>query len=71
MYGIGLLRGMGVTLKNLAAPGRMFSVQYPDRRVGLFGLAKANDTNVLSLARGKAGRCAEGAGRAGDRFPRG
>ena len=55
MYGIGLLKGMGVTLKNLASPGRMFSVQYPDRRVGLFGLAKANDTNVLSLAKERPG----------------
>ncbi len=50
MYGIGLLKGMGVTLKNLAAPGRLFSVQYPNRRVGLIGLAKENNTNVVSLA---------------------
>ena len=50
MYGLGMLKGMGVTLKNLAAPGRLFSVQYPDRRVWLLGLAKEHDTNVLRLA---------------------
>ena len=50
MYGLGMLKGMGVTLKNLAAPGRLFAVQYPDRRVWLLGLAKEHDTNVLRLA---------------------
>lgn len=50
MYGLGMLKGMGVTLKNLAVPGRLFSVQYPDRRVWLLGLAKEHDTNVLRLA---------------------
>lgn len=50
MYGLGLLKGMGVTLKNLSAPGRLFSVQYPDRRVWLLGLAKEHNTSVLRLA---------------------
>ena len=50
MYGLGLLKGMGVTLKNLSAPGRLFSVQYPDRRVGLLGLAKEHNTSALRFA---------------------
>lgn len=50
MYGLGLLKGMGVTLKNLSAPGRLFSVQYPDRRVWLLGLAKEYNTSALRLA---------------------
>jgi formate hydrogenlyase subunit 6/NADH:ubiquinone oxidoreductase subunit I len=49
MYGIGLARGLAVTLKNLVLPSRMFTVhQYPDRKVGVFGLAKIEGTNVVS-----------------------
>ena len=51
MYGIGMARGLGVTLKNLVLPGRMFTHhQYPDRKIGLFGLAKESGTNVISFA---------------------
>ena len=51
MYGIGIARGLGVTLKNLVLPGRMFTHhQYPDRKIGLFGLAKESGTNVISFA---------------------
>jgi NADH-quinone oxidoreductase subunit I len=55
MYGLGLIKGMGVTLKNLASPSRHFTVQYPNRRIGLFGLAKENDTNVFSFTISKPG----------------
>jgi formate hydrogenlyase subunit 6/NADH:ubiquinone oxidoreductase subunit I len=49
MYGLGLAKGLAVTMKNMVLPGRMFTVhQYPDRRIGLLGLAKMNDTNVIS-----------------------
>ena len=49
MYGIGIVKGLGITLKNLVLPSRMFTVhQYPDRRVGIFGLAKRSGTNPVS-----------------------
>lgn len=49
MYGLGMARGLAVTLKNLVLPSRMFTVhQYPDRKIGVFGLAKRADTNVFS-----------------------
>lgn len=48
MYGLGLTKGLVVTLKNLVLPGRMFTVhQYPDRRIGVLGLAKRSGTNVV------------------------
>ena len=51
MYGIGLVKGMLVTLKNLVLPSRRFTLhQYPDRKVGPLGLAKHSGTNVFSLA---------------------
>ena len=50
MYGIGMARGLGVTLKNMVLPGRMFTHhQYPDRKIGVFGLAKRSGTNVISF----------------------
>ena len=49
MYGLGLIKGLFVTLKNLVLPGRMFTVhQYPDRRIGVLGLAKLSGRNVFS-----------------------
>ena len=51
MYGLGLVKGMLVTLKNLVLPSRRFTLhQYPDRKVGPLGLAKHKGTNVFSLA---------------------
>ena len=51
MYGLGLIKGMVVTLKNLVLPSRRFTLhQYPDRKVGPLGLAKHNGANVVSLA---------------------
>ena len=48
MYGLGLARGLAVSLKNLVLPSRMFTLhQYPDRRVGPVGLAKRSGTSVL------------------------
>ena len=51
MYGTGLLKGLGITMKNLVMPSRMFTLnQYPDRKIGLVGLAKMRNTNAMSLA---------------------
>jgi len=47
VYGIGLARGMAVTLKTLLSPA--FTVQYPDRRVGLIGAAKAAGISTPAL----------------------
>ena len=48
MYGIGMARGLAITLKNLVLPSRMFTThQYPDRKIGVLGLAKRSDTNVV------------------------
>ena len=51
MYGIGMVKGLAVTMKNMVLPSRMFTLhQYPDRRIGLLGLAKEARTNVFSYA---------------------
>ena len=51
MYGIGMVKGLVVTMKNVVLPGRMFTLhQYPDRRIGLLGLAKNAETNVISYS---------------------
>ena len=48
MYGFGLAKSLVVTLKNIALPSRFFTLhQYPNRKIGIFGLAKQSDTNVL------------------------
>ncbi len=50
MYGLALFKGLGVTMKNLVSPGRMFTVhQYPDRKIGLMGLARMNGQNPLTF----------------------
>jgi NADH-quinone oxidoreductase subunit I len=51
MYGLGLLKGLGITMKNMVLPSRQFTLhQYPDRKIGLFGLAKLNGRNPISFA---------------------
>ena len=47
VYGTGLARGMAVTLKTLLRPA--FTVQYPDRRVGLIGAARAYGVSTPGL----------------------
>ena len=49
MYGLGMAKGLIVTAKNLILPSRLTSVQYPDRRVGILGLAKHDGVNPLQL----------------------
>ena len=51
MYGLSLFKGLGVTMKNLVSPGRMFTVhQYPDRKVGPMTLARMNGQNPAMFA---------------------
>ncbi len=50
MYGLGMAKGMLVTLKNFVLPSRMFTIQYPDRRIGPLGLAERSEAGVLSFA---------------------
>ena len=45
-----MVRGMGVTFKNLVLPSRQFAVQYPNRKISLLELARENDTNAISFA---------------------
>ncbi|MEC9098506.1 MAG: 4Fe-4S binding protein, partial [Chloroflexota bacterium] len=47
MIGFGLIKGLSVTLKNLFGP--VFTIQYPDKRVGVLGLAKSKKSSVLNL----------------------
>ena len=48
MYGRGLINGLIVTMQNLVIPSRQFTIhQYPDRRIGLFGLAKLAEMNIF------------------------
>ena len=73
MYGLGMLKGLTVTMKNLVVPGRMFTVhQYPSRRIGLLGLAKRADSNPLLFALKRPGETAKalmGLATVEDRFP--
>ncbi len=47
MLGFGLIKGLSVTFRNLFSP--VFTIQYPDKRVGVFGLAKSKNKSVLDL----------------------
>ena len=59
MYGVGLVKGLAVTMKNMLLPSRRFAIQYPDRRVGLLGLAKEAGINVVSYALSNPGMAAK------------
>ena len=49
MYGLGMARGLAITMKNMVLPSRKFMLhQYPDRKIGVLGLAKEAKTNVFS-----------------------
>jgi len=47
MFGFGLIKGLWITFKNLIGPS--FTVQYPDKRVGLFKAAKYYKQNPFSF----------------------
>ena len=48
MYGLGITKGLGVTIKNLLLPSRQFNIyQYPDRKASPIDLAKLDNTNPI------------------------
>ncbi len=47
VYGFGLAKGLGITLKTLIGPA--FTIQYPDRRVGIIGAARASGISTPGL----------------------
>ena len=47
MFGLGLIKGLFVTFKNLIGP--TFTVQYPNKRVGLIKASKYYNKNPFSL----------------------
>ena len=50
MYGLGLFKGLGITMKNLVSPSRQFNiVQYPNSRASPFDLAKVDNQNPISF----------------------
>ena len=49
MTGLNLLKALLVTMKNFVRVP--FTVQYPDRQVGLLGMAKETGTSPLGLMR--------------------
>ena len=50
MYGIGLFKGLGITMKNLVSPGLQFNVhQYPNRKASPLDLAKISDSNAFAF----------------------
>ena len=56
MYGVGLIKGLGITLKNLILPGRQFTIhQYPDRKIGPIGLARIEGKNPLAFVLSRPG----------------
>ena len=56
MYGVGLIKGLGVTIKNLILPGRQFTIhQYPDRKFGPIGLARIEGKNPLAFVLSRPG----------------
>ena len=73
MYGIGMVKGLAVTMKNMILPSRMFTLhQYPDRRIGVFRLAKEAGTNVFSYVLKEpqmAAKAMVGLATVQDRFP--
>ena len=51
MYGIGMAKGLAVTLKNLVLPSRLFTRhQYPNRKIGVLGLAARSNTNFVAFS---------------------
>ena len=45
MYGLGLIKGLGITLKNILFLQRRNTTQYPDRKASIIDLAKLDNKN--------------------------
>ena len=72
MYGLGMAKGLIVAAKNLILPSRLTAVQYPDRRVGILGLAKHAGVSPLKLLvkrPGEAVKAMAGLATVADRLP--
>ena len=50
MYGLGLIKGLGITLKNILFLQRRNTTQYPDRKASIIDLAKLDNKNFISYA---------------------
>ena len=51
MYGLAIVKGLVVTMKNMVLPSRMFTLhQYPNRKIGPLGLARRAGVNVFAYA---------------------
>ncbi len=48
MYGLGLFKGLSITLKNMVLTNRTNTVQYPDKKASIFELAKQSNQNFIS-----------------------
>jgi NADH-quinone oxidoreductase subunit I len=48
MYGLGLFKGLSITLKNMVLTHRTNTVQYPDKKASIFELAKQSNQNFIS-----------------------
>ena len=48
MYGLGLFKGLSITLKNMVLIHRTNTVQYPDKKASIFELAKQSNQNFIS-----------------------
>jgi len=56
MYGVGLIKDLKITFKNLILPGRQFTIhQYPDRKIGPIGLARMEGKNPLAFVLSRPG----------------
>ena len=50
MYGTGILKGLGITMKNLVLPTRQFNIhQYPNRKASPADLAKLEEKNTITF----------------------
>ena len=50
MYGTGIIKGLGITMKNLVIPSRQFNIhQYPNRKASPADLAKLEEKNTISF----------------------
>lgn len=67
-----MAKGLLVTAKNLVLPSRLTSVQYPDRKVGILGLARAGGMNPIEFVirrPGEAVRAMVGMATVAERLP--
>jgi len=48
MYGFGIIKGLGITMKHMVIPSRQFNIyQYPDKKANPLDLAKSEGINPV------------------------